>query len=385
MKAQELTALVQFVEHKFDKRLKTPSHFEAFSDEMGIQKLAASTLKRIWGYNRDYKEVSLSSVDMLAQYVGFKDYADFVATSTLKSDDQKSLYVASQIAKICEQLHSERFEKAHKLALEYRFGEALELFSSDTVNDEIGTLNRDLPPFIDNARTLVYEMIVKTHIIWGCNWKEEDAISHIESIHEQALPLAVAINDHKILWNIYQDWAFKLNQLGDIEKSSQLYEKAFTQGRILQLEKPDDYPGELISTVNNISKLLCDQELYQQAADKLETMFKYNEQTVFDGYIYLNYARACCCLDKIELAVEYFEKAIDLALVIRNNYPTNHEVNHLLAMANYNLGTMYEGSDDAIAKSYYREALDAFASQNIPNVFHNHYYMQCKERIEQLP
>lgn len=385
MKAQELTALVQFVEHKFDKRLKTPSHFEAFSDEMGIQKLAASTLKRIWGYNRDYKEVSLSSVDMLAQYVGFKDYDDFVAMSTLKSDDQKSLYAASQIAKLCEQLHSERLEKAHKLVIKYRFHEALELFADDTVNDEIKILSRDLFPFIDNTRTLGYEMLVKSYIVWGCNWKEEDAISHIEYIYKQALPLAVAINDHDLLWNIYQDWAFKLNQLGDIEKSNQLYEKAFKQGQILQLENPDEYPGELVSTVNDLAKLLCDQELYQQAADKLETMFKYSEQTVFDGYIYLNYARACCCLDKIELSVEYFEKAIDLALVIINEYPTSHEVNHLLAMANYNLGTIYEGSDDDIAKKYYKTALDAFASQNIPNILHDHYYMQCKERIEQLP
>lgn len=384
MKAQELTALVQFVEHKFDKHLRTSTHFEAFASKMGKFKLSLSTLKRIWGYNKDYLEVSLSSVDMLAQYVGFKDYADFVATSTLKSDDQKSLYVASQIAKLCEQLHSERFEKAHKLALEYRFDEALELFSDDTVNQEIKILSRDLFPFVDNTRTLVYEMLVKAYIIWGCNWKEEDAISHIEYIYKQALPLAVAINDHDLLWNIYQDWAFKLNQLGNIEKSNQLYEKAFKQGQILQLENPDEYPGELVSTVNDLAKLLCDQELYQQAADKLETMFKYSEQTVFDGYIYLNYGRACFGLDKMEIAVEYFEKAIKLALVIRNDYSENHEVNHLLAMANYNLGVIYEGNDDDIAKRYYKEALKAFTSQNIPNLLHDHYYMQCKERIEQL-
>lgn len=76
----ELTLLLTQVEQLFGKRVSTPYDFEALSsaifDKTG-KGISTSTLKRLWGYVSMNNSPRNSTLDILCEYVGSKDFVTY--------------------------------------------------------------------------------------------------------------------------------------------------------------------------------------------------------------------------------------------------------------------------------------------------------------------
>lgn len=76
----ELSELLHQVETKFGRRLATTTDYELLSfvieRETG-ELVSASTLKRLWGYVSYASVPRIATMDMLARYVGYRDFKAF--------------------------------------------------------------------------------------------------------------------------------------------------------------------------------------------------------------------------------------------------------------------------------------------------------------------
>lgn len=87
----ELSELRTRIEAMYGKQLLTTTDFEEFSVMLKRKhnaEISSSTLKRLWGYVSDVHKPRTTTLDTLTQYVGYKDYADFV--SQLKKDESRN-------------------------------------------------------------------------------------------------------------------------------------------------------------------------------------------------------------------------------------------------------------------------------------------------------
>ena len=93
----ELQALIAAVEKRFREEVRTTAAFERLSAaleyELG-EGLGASTLKRIWGYIPSITTPRLSSLNILARYVG---YPSFKAFRQVLSETEESGYLSSRM------------------------------------------------------------------------------------------------------------------------------------------------------------------------------------------------------------------------------------------------------------------------------------------------
>lgn len=84
----ELQQLLAEVESKYARRIATTTDFEMLSNVMEYEQgesLGASTLKRLWGYIPGRTTPRLSTLNVLAKYVGYKDFLQF--RDSLYADD----------------------------------------------------------------------------------------------------------------------------------------------------------------------------------------------------------------------------------------------------------------------------------------------------------
>ena len=76
----ELQSLLEAVEKRLGAPVRTTNDFERLSAAMAYalpESLGATTLKRIWGYIPSRTTPRLSTLDLLAEFAGFKDFKDF--------------------------------------------------------------------------------------------------------------------------------------------------------------------------------------------------------------------------------------------------------------------------------------------------------------------
>lgn len=72
--------LREAMEKKADRQMHTPKDFDFLSEcifEALHQKVSATTLKRLWGYLAENSAPRTSTLDLLAQYVGYADWESF--------------------------------------------------------------------------------------------------------------------------------------------------------------------------------------------------------------------------------------------------------------------------------------------------------------------
>ena len=75
-----IAQLRQKVEETFGQEIKTPKDFENLSlavSDCTKDYISATTLKRMWGYLTEPVTPRRTTLDVLAQYVGYKDWAAF--------------------------------------------------------------------------------------------------------------------------------------------------------------------------------------------------------------------------------------------------------------------------------------------------------------------
>ena len=388
----DLTGLKAAVERKFGKPLNVHSDFESLGLVFN-NVLSTQTLKRVWGYNKDYQNVSIKTADILAQYVGSNSYQDFLTSNSFKTLEQCLMYDASKIAVLAERIHSERYTRAEQLMDEHKYSEALELLS--TIDDEAESLTIAASPFIESALAVVTELCLKAQAIWNCNYSSPEAIPLVEEVLERALPVAKKVNDHLSLWFIYQNWAFWLFQHrtaesedADIKQVLNLYELSIRQGKILQLENPDEAPVALISSLNDKAYTLTEIGRYEEAVEIIEDALTLELEELTEAYLLTNLAKVSLLLEKEEDYITIYEVALDLISKYHSeNKPINESV-CLEALCNYNLGIMHqdllEEPDIPISIEYYKKAIELFNCQDIPNTNHLIYKEDAQSRLTTL-
>ena len=73
------------IEDAVGRKMKTPKDFEFLSQtifEKTHQSISPSTLKRFWGYIQQYASIRVSTLDLLAQFIDYRDYDAFCQTLT---------------------------------------------------------------------------------------------------------------------------------------------------------------------------------------------------------------------------------------------------------------------------------------------------------------
>lgn len=100
MTTPEIEELKELIEQKYGKSLSTTTDYEEFSiylKQKTSKNVSASTLKRLYGYVKDDHKPRNVTLDILAQYIGYKNYKDF--TTWLKKSTQfnSSFFMADQL------------------------------------------------------------------------------------------------------------------------------------------------------------------------------------------------------------------------------------------------------------------------------------------------
>ena len=110
-----ITQLRQKVEETFGQEIKTPKDFENLSlavSDCTKDYISATTLKRMWGYLTEPVTPRKATLDVLAKYVGYKDWAAFTqegpdtpsyspAPPTRKSGQSRIIMVVLLAALVC--------------------------------------------------------------------------------------------------------------------------------------------------------------------------------------------------------------------------------------------------------------------------------------------
>lgn len=100
MNKPEIEELKLLVEEKYGRALNTTTDFEEFSwkvERVTGHPLSASTLKRMWGYVNDSHKPRIFTLDILACYLGHKNFTEFVEWLKTSPRYNSSFFDAAQL------------------------------------------------------------------------------------------------------------------------------------------------------------------------------------------------------------------------------------------------------------------------------------------------
>ena len=89
--SQEIIKLKHLVEDSIPRKIKTPADFVYLSGvifERCGETISETTLKRIWGYIEGYDTTRFHTLSILARFVGYDDWDDFVKENTADPNEQ---------------------------------------------------------------------------------------------------------------------------------------------------------------------------------------------------------------------------------------------------------------------------------------------------------
>lgn len=100
MNTPEIEELKLLVEQRYGKKLSTTTDFDELS--LSLQKrhglaVSSSTMKRLYGYVGDSHKPRVQTLDMLAKYIGHKDYATFMTWLKTSTRYNSSFFDANQL------------------------------------------------------------------------------------------------------------------------------------------------------------------------------------------------------------------------------------------------------------------------------------------------
>ena len=100
----EINELMSLAEKKFGRRLNVSNGFEELALLLGQEVRAGvsvSTLKRLYGYVGDVHAPRMSTLDILAQYVGHADFHDFCQWLRREKSCSSQFFSASELSVSC--------------------------------------------------------------------------------------------------------------------------------------------------------------------------------------------------------------------------------------------------------------------------------------------
>ena len=123
MTTPEIEELKTLVEQKYGKILGTTTDFEEFSlhlEKLTGHYISASTFKRLYGYVNDDHKPRIATLDVLAQYLEYKSYMDFLQWLKTSTKYNSSFFKANQL--VSNDLH-----KGERIAIGWSPNRLLEL------------------------------------------------------------------------------------------------------------------------------------------------------------------------------------------------------------------------------------------------------------------
>lgn len=96
----EVLALLSAVEKQFSRKPETTTQFIALSyaiESATNNHISSSTLKRLWGYVSNTPAPRVSTLDILAQYVGHRSFRVFCENLRKEQDDSSAFFKTSFI------------------------------------------------------------------------------------------------------------------------------------------------------------------------------------------------------------------------------------------------------------------------------------------------
>lgn len=95
------------IERAIDKELHTPKDFEYLRERI-YERLhllvSSTTLKRIWGYLDDNVQTRQGTFDILAQFIGYRNYKDYINQRAKYQNEIQSSLVMSRKVNVQEDL-----------------------------------------------------------------------------------------------------------------------------------------------------------------------------------------------------------------------------------------------------------------------------------------
>lgn len=101
MNTPEINELLNKVEEHYGQKLHTSTDFDEFSlmlKRRGFGHVSASTLKRLWAYVNDTHTPRVSTLDILASYIGYSSFDAFTEWLKTSSSYNSSFFSASHLS-----------------------------------------------------------------------------------------------------------------------------------------------------------------------------------------------------------------------------------------------------------------------------------------------
>ena len=95
------------IEKAIGKEMRTPKDFEELRERIYERlhlMVSTTTLKRIWGYLNDNVQTRPSTLDILAQYIGYSNFQDYMNNKTKYQEVIQSSFVLSRKLNVQEDL-----------------------------------------------------------------------------------------------------------------------------------------------------------------------------------------------------------------------------------------------------------------------------------------
>ena len=100
---ENIAALRHSVEQAIDRKLLTPKDFDLLSSRIFArvgELLSRNTLRRIWGTLDEKHEPRLSTLSILARFIGYADFDAYVNKSTLVGEGESSTFMMGRVLSV---------------------------------------------------------------------------------------------------------------------------------------------------------------------------------------------------------------------------------------------------------------------------------------------
>lgn len=111
MAEKELIALLKKVEANCNRKMKTPADYDFLAGVIWDrihESISSSTLKRMWGYAGKETDARFATKTVLARFLGYKDWDDFV--EQMNSPEIESKQVVSQVIRTQNLIKGQKIE-----------------------------------------------------------------------------------------------------------------------------------------------------------------------------------------------------------------------------------------------------------------------------------
>ena len=104
---ENIAALRKSVEQALDRKLQTPKDFDLLSSRIYArvgELWSRNTLRRIWGVLDEEHEPRLSTLSILARFIGYADFNAYINKSTRVGDEESSSIMMGRVLSVVDGL-----------------------------------------------------------------------------------------------------------------------------------------------------------------------------------------------------------------------------------------------------------------------------------------